>query len=136
VTLVLDASITMAWCFEDETSPVAEAVLELLQREEAVVPSLWRSEVADVLLVAERRGRITEAQATRLAALLARMPIRATDEEPDLITVLSVGRQHGLSAYDASYLCLAAMAGARLATLDTSLAAAARSAGVELIDQS
>ncbi|HEY5230790.1 MAG TPA: type II toxin-antitoxin system VapC family toxin, partial [Galbitalea sp.] len=60
---VIDTSLAMAWCFEDEATPPTEAVLDRLREDQAVVPAIWPLEIANVLLVAERRGRLTEAQA-------------------------------------------------------------------------
>ncbi len=133
MTIVIDTSLTMAWCFEDEADPAADAVLDRLRDDEAVVPSLWRLEVVNVLLVAERRGRISEAQATRFVGLLEQLPIRIDAEHADLTAVLAAGRRHGLTAYDACYLLLAERLGAPLATLDGNLAAAGLAAGVTIL---
>ena len=62
---VLDNSIVMAWCFEDESDSFADAVLEQLQTKTAIVPAIWPLEVGNVLLVAERRGRLSEADSAR-----------------------------------------------------------------------
>lgn len=132
-SFVIDASVAMAWCFEDEASAAADAVLQRLGRDEAVVPSLWHLEVTNVLLVAERRGRVTEAQASRFLGLLGRLPIRSDEAPADVTSILAAGRRHGLSAYDAAYLVLAERLAAPLATLDEGLATAARAAGVELL---
>lgn len=131
--IVIDASITMAWCFEDEGTDETEAVLDLLGDDVAVVPSLWCLEVANVLLVAERRGRMSEAQAARFLDLLGRLPIRPDTDVVDTNVVLAAGRRHHLSAYDAAYLVLAERLAAPLATLDSKLAAACRAAGVPLL---
>src|SRR5665213_829427 len=131
--LVIDTSVTMAWCFEDEATDATEAVLDSLHEDEAVVPSLWQLEVANVLLVAERRKRINEAQATRFIDVLARLPIRIDTAPTDPIAILAAGRHHGLSAYDAAYLVLAERLGVQLATLDDKLATACSSAGVVLL---
>jgi predicted nucleic acid-binding protein len=133
MSLVIDTSVTMAWCFEDETSADTEAVLERLRQEEAVVPSVWELEVTNVLLVAERRKRVSEAQATRFLSLLTQLPIRVDVSPTDLTAVLAAGRRHRLSAYDAAYLVLAERHGIPLATLDEKLAAACRDAGVDLV---
>lgn len=133
MAFVVDASVTMAWCFEDEASEASEAVLDRLRDDEALVPALWALEVANVLLVAERRGRVTEAQAVRFAGLLARLPIRTDAATPGVGELAAPGRLHGLSAYDASYLLLAERAALPLATVDADLAAAAGAAGVELL---
>lgn len=131
--IVIDASVTMAWCFEDEATPGADAALDLLRESRAVVPTIWSLEVANVLLGAQRRQRISEAQVTRFVRLLGSLPIN-TDAEPiDIIVLLSLGRRHSLSAYDAAYLELAERLGAPLATLDIKLADAAKTAGVRVL---
>lgn len=133
MSLVIDTSVTMAWCFEDEATDATEAVLESLQQDEAIVPSLWQLEVTNVLLVAERRSRINEAQAARFIDVLTRLPIRLDPAPTDLTAILAAGRHHRLSAYDAAYLTLAERLGIPLATLDDGLATACRSAGVALV---
>ena len=133
MTIVLDASITMAWCFEDEASTETGAVLQRLRDEPAAVPALWPLEVANMLVVAQRRERMTEAQAARFVDLLRRLPIHVDHGTVDIGSLVLSGRRHDLTAYDAWYLLLAERLGAPLATLDQSLAAAARDAGVELV---
>jgi predicted nucleic acid-binding protein len=73
---VLDVSVTMAWCFEDEATPETWEILDRLQDEGAVVPALWPLEVANVLLLAERRNRTTAAHAGAFIEQLLRLPIR------------------------------------------------------------
>ncbi len=135
MAFVLDASVTMAWCFEDEATPAADAVLDRLGQQEAVVPALWRLEVANVLLAAERRRRVSEATAARFVELLTALPIRVDPDPAGLTELLAAGRRHGLSAYDACNLVLAERLGVPLATLDEGLAAAGRAAGVAVLDQ-
>ncbi len=131
--IVVDTSVTMAWCFEDEATEATDRVLDLLRQQDAVVPSLWQLEVANVLLVAERRNRITEAQAAHFLDLVARLPIRVDPTPVDSGAVIAAGRRHGLSAYDAAYLVLAERFAAPLATTDKALTAACRTAGVPLL---
>lgn len=131
--IVVDTSVTMAWCFEDEATDVTDEVLDRLRDEEAVVPALWQLEVTNVLLAAERRGRITEAQAIRFLDLLTQLRIRVDMSVTNVTAVLAAGHRHRLTAYDAAYLLLAERIGAPLATLDGNLMAAARTAGVELV---
>jgi predicted nucleic acid-binding protein len=129
----MDASVAMAWCFEDEATEATDAVLDRLRDDEAAVPAIWPLEVANVLLVAERRGRLSEAQASRFLELLAQLPIEVDDAPRDLADIVAAGRRHELSSYDASYLVLAERLGASLATLDQRLAKVAEGAGVELL---
>ena len=130
--LVLDCSVTMAWCFESEGDGYARAVLEAVADGAAVVPPLWPLEVANVLLVAERRRRITRGDAARFLDLLAELPLEiappvAVDEMGVLV---GLGRDHALSAYDAAYLHLALQEHLPLATQDRALRAAAQRAGI------
>lgn len=133
MTFVVDTSVTVAWCFEDESTPATEAILDRLATENALVPALWALEVSNVLLVAERRRRITEAQAVRFIALLRELPIDVDVAPPDLTAILATGCRHNLTAYDAAYLILAEREGLPLATLDRGLREAARAAGVPLL---
>ena len=130
---VIDASVTMAWCFDDEATDDTEGLLEQLCSDQAVVPALWQLEVTNVLLVAERRGRITEAQAARFLELLLHLPILVDGSPTDVTAVLAAGRRHSLSAYDAAYLVLAERSAVPLGTLDGRLATACRAAGVPLL---
>lgn len=125
--------MALSWCFEDEATGESEAVLDRLNEDTAVVPALWELEITNVLLVAERRGRLTEAQAARFVALLAALPIDVDLAGPKMATLLAVGRRHGLSAYDSAYLVLAEDEGVPLATLDGKLSKAASVAGVPLL---
>lgn len=106
---VVDNSVVMAWCFEDEASLYADAVLERLNEAEALAPAIWPLEVGNVLLVAERRGRLTEAESARFLALLEELPLTVVQEHPqrDMGHILMLAREHRLSTYDASYLDLA-----------------------------
>ena len=129
---VLDGSVVFAWHFADEQDDYADAVAAALPTTPAVVPSLWRLEVANTLVVGERRGRSTEAQAAALLADLSALDIRI-DAETDRhawTETLRLARAHGLTAYDAAYLELAVRLGLPLATLDGKLAAAAQAVGV------
>lgn len=132
---VLDVSITMAWCFEDEATAETWAILERLQDEGAVAPALWPLEVANVLLLAERRHRATPAQAAAFIDQLLRLPIRVEDQgvERSLRDVYALGRTTKLTAYDAGYLELALRTHLPLATTDRALVVAAGQAGIVVL---
>jgi predicted nucleic acid-binding protein len=124
--------VTVGWCFQDQTDAESEAALEALADGEAFVPAIWPLEVANVLLVAESRRRLSRAETGRLAELLGALPI-VVEEVPlrsATTDVLYRAREHGLSAYDAAYLDLAIRKGLPLATRDAALRAACRKAGV------
>ena len=134
MTLVIDASVTLAWCLEDEQSDYAETIFSRLTGERATVPSLWAVEVANGLRNAERRDRLSPAGAAEAHGLLSRLPveIEETSLYRVLVPVLNVARTNNLSAYDASYLELAMREGLALATVDDRLRAAAARVGVTL----
>lgn len=131
---VLDCSVTMAWCFDDEGTPYTDSVQDQLQSVRAVVPTIWPLEVANAALVGERRGRLDEARSSRFLTLLGGLPIRVDDATSGKAfgDIPHLARAHGLSSYDAAYLELAIRLGLPLACLDGKLKAAAQAAGVPL----
>jgi predicted nucleic acid-binding protein len=132
--LVIDSSAALSWCFEDEASPESDALFEQVRDQGAVVPGLWHLEVANVLLQAERRGRITTADITMRLELIADLPI-ATDNETTARAwreILALARAEGLTTYDATYLELAIRRGFPLMTRDAALIAAAGRSGVAI----
>lgn len=133
MSFVLDASLALAWCFEDEGGEYPVRVLEALGRSEAVVASLWTLEVSNGLLAAERRGRVESQQVTRVAQLLMALPIVVDPVERSraLTTTYRLARTRSLSTYDAAYLELAVRLGLPLASLDRELNEAAVAEGVE-----
>ena len=82
MNLVLDASVVLAWCFEDDTSDYASRVLDSLRESEAVVPGLWALEVANGLVTAERRGRIDASDSARFVDLVLSLPIAIDPVSP------------------------------------------------------
>ncbi len=132
MNLVLDASVALSWCFEDERDDYAVAVLLALRHEEAVVPALWTLEVSNGLVMAERRDRTDAAAATRFTQLLQALPIAVDPVERGrgLGPTRRLARTHGLTSYDAAYLELAVRLGVPLATMDRALADAAAEEGV------
>lgn len=135
MSFVLDASITMAWCFEGETTPYSDSVLDRVRNDGATVPAVWPLEVVNTLLVAERKARVSSEQSTAFAHLLSALPIRVAPMDPDDIfgAIFSLGREYGLSSYDASYLHLAVRTNLPLATLDERLRSACTGAGAGLV---
>lgn len=131
--LVIDASITVSWCFEDEQSAHTESVLEqMASGAEAVVPSLWPFETANALLTAERHRRLTAAQSSVFLEQLKHFAI-TIDAAPLALVfdrIVSEARRWNLTAYDAAYLELALRLGLPLATLDEHLKRAAKALGV------
>jgi predicted nucleic acid-binding protein len=134
IRFVIDNSVVMAWCFEDEASAYADAVLESLEDGEAVVPAIWPLEAGNVLLVAERRRRLDKAGAVRFLELVTGLPLTVEQESPErmLTDILALAREQRLSAYDASYLDLAMRRGLPIATQDKALRKAAGKCGVPI----
>lgn len=134
MNFVLDASVTLAWCFEDEGGEYALRVLEALQASEAVAASLWPLEVANGLAVAQRRERLDASSARRFMELVLALPIAVdpVSRSPALTGTYDLARRRSLSAYDAAYLELAVRLAIPLATLDTRLREAAGAEGVPL----
>jgi predicted nucleic acid-binding protein len=131
---VLDCSVSAAWCLQEAGSEVAEKVLVLMAEAGALVPSLWVVEMANVLVVAQRRGRIAAADAVRAEHLLRALPIQVDPVRQDHVSQLrAVAQEYGLTAYDAGYLEIAMREHLPLATLDEALRGAATKAGVELL---
>ena len=133
-SFVVDNSIVMSWCFKDETNPYADKVLERLSEATAFVPAIWPLEVINVLLVAERKKRLSEADSIRFLTLLSQLPIIVEQERPErfMTDVLALARANNLSSYDASYLGLSMRKGLPIATLDTRLINAAKIANVPI----
>jgi predicted nucleic acid-binding protein len=132
---VLDNSVVMSWCFEDEANSYADSVLEKLTTSQAIVPAIWVLEVVNVLLVAERRGRIKQSDSTSFLTLLMQLPLEIKQEMhcAAMSELLLLGRTHNLSSYDLAYLNLALHSGCPLATLDQKLVEAAEKTGVPLL---
>lgn len=132
---VIDNSVVMTWCFRDEISRYTDVILDRLEISTGFVPSIWPLEVCNVLLVAERKRRIGEADSTRFIALLTELPIIVEQEPPERMIkeIFSLAREHKLSSYDASYLDLAMRKGLPIATLDKNLTAAAKRSKVPIL---
>lgn len=133
ISFVLDCSVTMGWCFKDQSNGYTQRCLEALAKRSVVVPKIWHYEVTNVLVVAERRKKISSADSARFLQLLSDLPIQISDHS-SLIeqSLLLIARKYALSAYDAAYLELAMNQGLPLATLDLSLKEACKKSGVKL----
>ncbi len=129
---VIDCSLVLSWYFADEANDYGNAVAARLATSQAVAPSIWFLEVANALVMGERRKRSTVAQATTFLAHLTGLPIVLDDATSAHAwgTTLQLARTHQLSAYDAAYLELALRRGLPLATLDVPLQQTALSIGI------
>ncbi len=129
MAFVPDASVVAAWVLPDEEASLADLALDRLGEEPAKVPDVFWHELRNLLLSAERRGRIDRRHADASLARLRRLRIQPVHQADD-IEVLALARTHRLTAYDASYLALAIREGCALATLDWRLKEAAAAEGV------
>jgi len=131
--IVVDASVTLSWCFPDEQTPLSVQVLDRLKAgEDALVPAFWSVEVLNSLLLGERKGRISPEQTQSFLGEL--QALRATFDHASLEQVCgiiqAICRDHRLAPYDALYVELAMRSGCPLATLDRSQKDAASALGV------
>lgn len=135
MSFIVDNSITLAWCFEDEQTDRVMALLDRVTETGATAPQLWPIEALNGLLVAERRGRIDGARRERLAQLLQELPITIDDETAGRVwrATSQLAERYRLTAYDATYLELALRLRVPLATADKLLVVAAQQAGVALL---
>ena len=129
---VVDASVSIAWVIGDEVNAAADAARQRLLHDDAFAPSLWWFEVRNVVLMSERKGRLTRDRADGALAYLRRQSI-VLDHAAEDSSLLDLARAHRLTVYDATYLELARRMAVPLASLDRRLVAAARAVGVEAL---
>lgn len=135
-SLVLDASATLPWCFQDEATAWSDALLQRIRStESAIVPAHWPVEVSNAFLSAIRRKRFPMPEVQGFWDDLAALPIAV---EPPLNStqakaVLKLAANFNLTIYDALYLELAIRLNLPLATLDSALRQASPSNGVVLL---
>jgi predicted nucleic acid-binding protein len=132
--LVVDASVTLTWLFEDQKTRYTLAVLEAIASGIAVVPGIWALEVANVVALSERKGIISAGQRAQFLALIESLPAQVEHYHPRDVwrEVLATALKHRLTTYDAAYLELARRLGIPLASLDTDLVAAAKRESVAM----
>jgi len=137
MTLVVDSSVALTWCFGEETTPATAALLEHTTDSGAFAPSLWPLEVLNALLMAEKRKRVDAIKRHELIGLLQALPITIDAQTVAQAWMVTnrLAERYGLTVYDASYLELAQRLNLPLATLDEPLRAAAMTLGVPVLPQ-
>jgi predicted nucleic acid-binding protein len=132
---VLDSSVALAWFMPGEQTPGTETLLDRATEEGAVTSGLWPLEVANIVLIAERKRRITQAQRVRALTALAKLPIEIDTDTAGRAwnSTFDLALAHGLTLYDAGYLDLSLRSGLPLATLDQALGRAACACGVPIL---
>ncbi len=137
MTFVLDSSVALAWCFEDERTDTTDALLQRTAASGAAAPALWPLEVLNGLTMGERRGRLDAAKCQRLGGFLRDLPVSIDDETAAQAwgVTATLAARFALTVYDAAYLELAQRLALPLATRDRALRAAASSLGVALLGE-
>ena len=135
MSLVIDSSVALAWVYSEETTESVNHVFELLARNGAWVPGLWRLEVANILQMSVRRKRHGADFRDATLADLSRLPIQVDSETDQQAwgSTLQLAARHRLTVYDAAYLELAIRRNLPLATLDRELRDAAKAQKVDLL---
>jgi predicted nucleic acid-binding protein len=135
VSLVLDSSAALAWCFEDEHTPATLAILNQVAEEGAIAPAIWPLEVLNGLAMAERRGRLDSVRRHQLAGFIRDLPVNLDQEtaQQAWTATMRLSERHRLTLYDAAYLELAQRLELPLATLDQELRGAATVLGISLL---
>jgi len=127
---VVDCSITLPWFLEDERTKFTDQLLNAIHEVEYWVPSIWRLEMVNGLLMAERRKRIDKTWRIESVNQVTRLNVRVDPIQPSLSAVANLAERHGLTAYDAAYLELAMRLKVGLITQDGDLVRAADSEGL------
>lgn len=132
---VLDSSVALAWYLPRQQTARTDALMHRMADEGALTTALWPIEVANVLLIYERRGQLTAADRTSAIAFYSSAPIALDDQTQTRAwaTAYDLAFAHKLTIYDAGYLELALRAGLPLATLDSALVHAATKLGVPVL---
>ena len=129
---VVDCSITLPWFLEDERTRFTDQILTAIHEIEYWVPSIWRLEMVNGLLMAERRKRIDRAWRIESVDQAARLKVRVDPLQPNMAAVANLADRHGLTAYDATYLELAMRQKLGLITQDRDLVRAADAEGLSV----
>lgn len=138
MSFVLDNSVALAWCFEDEQTPAVLALLDRVSESGASAPLLWPLEALNGLFAAERRRRLDATKRAKLAAFLCDLPIRLDMETAEQAwnATAKLAERFKLTVYDAAYLELAQRRQLPLASLDQDLWQAAVATGIQVLGAS
>lgn len=132
----LDSSMALAWCLKDEQSPETSAILDSVDQHSTLfVSAIWPLEVANILGVALKQGRISEDDIAAYAQFFSALPLSIEPSERNTVfnAVFALSRKHGLTTYDASYLEISLRRSIPIATLDKALISAAKAEGVDVL---
>jgi predicted nucleic acid-binding protein len=136
MAFVIDASVGFAWVYPGQATPETDELLnKVADGSMVVVPALWFLEMANVLLIAQRRQRLTAAQRKIALGTLTAMQFTMDDEgaRNAFDKISDLAEKYGLTIYDATYLELALRRSLPLASRDQALKNAAKQCGVKLL---
>ena len=134
MSFVLDSSVTLSWCFEDERLEATDALPKQVVESGAEAPSRWPLEFLSALSMAERRRRIDADRRQRLCGFLYDLPVNIDVETASRTRAATsqLATRFKLTLYDAAYLELAQRLNLPLATLGKELRVAGRALGIAL----
>lgn len=132
MSFVVDYSVAARWLLPDEATPYTDAVFELLNAQDAVVPALFLSEFSNVFLKLSRQRKLTTELALSAVQRFTALGLEVDRHTPDPERLFTLADHYGLSAYDATYLELALRRGLPLVCWDGGLKLAAVKAGLFL----
>ena len=131
---ILDCSVAVSWCFEEENDGYSLRVLESLSKNVAAVPSLWHYEICNVLLMGQKQKKFSQAVVSNFLNSLYQLPIEIVTTSNHMQDLILLSAKYGLTAYDGAYLDLALKLGLPVATLDKKLIAAIKNSGSKIFD--
>lgn len=133
--IVIDASVAITWCFKDEMTKRSIKLLKDLESMQIIVPSIWYLEISNILLMAEKKGRISFANSIQFFNLLQDLDIEVDSETSDrsFSAIFMLAHAEKLTSYDASYLELAMRLNVELATKDQALINAGKRLGGKIL---
>ena len=131
---VLDASAFGPIVLAEERNLALRGLAAALACEGMAVPAYWRVEVANLLLVASRRGRLPPEEQDRAFRTFESVIVEVQESPTDRLVgpTWLLAERHKLTMYDAGYLELATRLNLPLATHDAALIRAAKAENVDL----
>ena len=135
MSLVLDSSVTLSWCFQDESTSATDELLDRVGAIGAVCPALWPLEVSNGLLMSERRGRVDSLRRQQLLNFIRDLPVEIDVDGVSRVwgPINQLALRFTLTAYDAAYLELAQRLELPLASLDQAMRSAAYQLGISVL---
>lgn len=132
--IVIDCSLVIAALMPDEAADESLKIIQKIAQgyELATVPVLFYTEIANALLIAKKRNRISQESFGNYMSVIYALTLQVDSssvEESIAKKICDYAEKHRLTAYDASYLELAMRKKCTLASLDGDLMAAARAEG-------